>query len=73
MRNLPTPVVARVLRKIEGLKSNPFPRAAIKLSGAERLYRIRVGEYRVVYEVDARAREVIIHYVRHRRDVYRGL
>lgn len=73
LRSLPEAVVGRVSRRIEGLKSHPLPRLAVKLSGAERLYRIRVGEYRIVYEVDAQARQILIHYIRHRRDVYRAL
>ena len=65
--------VTRVMKRIQGLALDPLPPQAIKLSGSERLYRIRVGDYRVVYEVDARARLVVIHYVRHRRDVYRRI
>ena len=72
LRPLSKSVVARVMERIERLKTEPFPRQAIKLSGAERLYRIRVGDYRIVYEVDSRARQVVIHYVRHRREAYRS-
>lgn len=61
------------MARIESLKDEPFPRQAIKLSGAERLYRLRVGEYRIVYEVDIQIKQVTIHYVRHRREVYRRL
>lgn len=66
-------LVLRVMKRIEDLRSEPLPRQAIKLSSAERLYRIRVGDYRIVYEIDRQARQVTIHYVRHRREVYRGL
>jgi mRNA interferase RelE/StbE len=73
LRPLPKSVVARVIEQIEHLKTEPLPRQAIKLSGAERLYRLRVGDYRIVYEVDISAKQVMIHYVRHRREVYRSL
>jgi mRNA interferase RelE/StbE len=66
-------LVTRVMERIERLKTDPFPRQAIKLSGTERLYRIRVGDYRIVYEVDTQAKQIMIHYVRHRREVYRAL
>ena len=66
-------LVLRVMKRIEDLRSEPLPRQAIKLSSAERLYRIRVGDHRIVYEIDRQARQVTIHYVRHRREVYRGL
>jgi len=73
LRPLPKSAVARVIEQIESLKTDPFPRQAIELSGAERLYRIRVGNYRIVYEVDIRIKQVMIHYVRHRREAYRSL
>ncbi len=72
LRPLPKSAVARVIDQIERLKNDPLPRQAIKLSGAERLYRIRVGDYRIIYEVDSKAKHVIVHYVRHRREVYRS-
>jgi len=73
LRPLSKTLVSRVMKRIERLRTDPFPRQAIKLSGTERLYRIRVGDYWIVYEVDTQAREVTIHYVRHRREVYRAL
>ena len=71
LRPLPRTLVARVLERIESLRLDPLPRQTIKLSGSERLYRIRVGDYRIVYEIDTPGKQVTIHYVRHRRDVYR--
>lgn len=73
LRRLPKALVARVMKRIEGLASEPFPRRAVRLSATERLYRIRVGDYRIVYEVDVQARLVTVHYIRHRREVYRAL
>ena len=73
LRSLPQSVVARVVKHIEALKDEPLPRQSIKLAGAELLYRIRIGDYRVIYGVDKEAKQVIVHYVRHRRDVYRQL
>jgi mRNA interferase RelE/StbE len=73
LRDLPSNVKRRVLERIESLAVSPLPRGSVKRSGAERLHRLRVGEYRIVYEVDHTAREIKIHYVRHRRDAYRLL
>ncbi len=73
LRRLPGPVITRVMDRIDGLRDDPLGRAAVKLSGAERLYRIRVGDYRVIYEVETGARQVTIHYIRHRREAYRDL
>ncbi|HSB04092.1 MAG TPA: type II toxin-antitoxin system RelE/ParE family toxin [Thermodesulfobacteriota bacterium] len=72
LRSLPKSVIVRVLRQIETLRKNPFARQSVKLAGAEKLYRIRVGDYRVVYAVDKGAQEITVHYIRHRREVYRG-
>ncbi len=73
LRSLPRAAIARVVKSLEGLADDPFPRQALKLEGGENLYRLRVGVYRVVYAVDRSARVVVVHYVRHRRDVYRKL
>jgi mRNA interferase RelE/StbE len=62
LRRLPKDVVDRILKRIEALREDPFPRGAIKLAGAERIFRARVGRYRIVYQV--------IQYVRHRRTAY---
>ena len=73
LRQLPSAVVARTLSRIGALSTNPLPRGAMKLSGAERLYRLRLSDYRVVYEVDAGMRRVVVYYVRHRSTVYRDI
>ncbi len=70
---LPKATAARAMERIEELAENPFPSQTVKLSGAERLYRIRVGDYRIIYEVDTKAQLIVIHYVRHRGDVYRSI
>ncbi len=72
LRRLSKAVAGRVMAPIESLRSEPLPRHAIKLSGAERLYRVRVGNYRIVYEVDRQARQVTVHHIRHRREAYRA-
>ena len=71
LRSLASALVMRIVKRIEALQDDPLPRGAIKLTGPEGLYRIRVGDYRVVYGVDTETKCVTIHHVRHRRDVYR--
>jgi mRNA interferase RelE/StbE len=73
LRVLPALTRKRVFQRIEALEDNPCPRGSLKLAGAEQLYRLRVGDYRIVYTVDRGSRHVIVYYVRHRRDVYRQL
>lgn len=70
LRGLPRPDMERVLRRIGALGEEPRPRGCEKLVGQER-YRVRQGDWRVVYEVDDAARVVRIFRLGHRRDVYR--
>jgi mRNA interferase RelE/StbE len=73
LRSLPKAMLKRLLERMDELKEAPFPRQSIKLAGAQNLYRVRVGEYRIIYAVDVRARVITIHYVRHRAEAYRNL
>ena len=70
---LPKPLLGKIWQRIEALSNDPLPRQSTKLAGAEHLYRLRVGDYRVIYTIDHQAKHVIVHYVRHRRDAYRSL
>jgi mRNA interferase RelE/StbE len=72
-RKIPQKILSRILKVIEGLEQDPFPSQAAKLTDTDRFYRLRVGDYRVIYEVEAEARTIIVHYVRHRSEVYRFL
>jgi mRNA interferase RelE/StbE len=55
------------------LAQNPRPPGCIKLSGPSSLWRIRVGDYRVVYQIQDQQLIVLVVTVAHRRDVYRGM
>ena len=68
---LEQPQLARVFNRIEALAVEPRPGGSKKLQGTQRLWRVRVGDYRLVYSIDDRQRVVDIVRVRHRRDVYR--
>ncbi len=70
---LPQGTAQRVFHAIEKLADNPRPSGVVKLHGIKNLWRIRVGDYRVVFSVDEQKRVVDVAYVRHRKDVYRGL
>jgi mRNA interferase RelE/StbE len=73
LRQLSSVVRKRVLTKIEALGSDPPPPKTTKLKNTDGLYRVRVGDHRIVYEVDHAIQQVLIHYVRHRSEVYRDL
>lgn len=68
---LPGDLRVRAIRMIESLAGNPRPNGSIKLSGKEDMYRIRVGDYRIIYEVQDKVLLILVLRVGHRRDVYR--
>jgi mRNA interferase RelE/StbE len=70
-RSLPDNIKNRIGIAMDSLCLNPRPRGVRKLVGCEHLYRIRVGQYRVVYEIDDGTQRIRITRVRHRREVYR--
>lgn len=61
----------RIVAKINGLAKDPRPRGSEKLAGYEDRYRLRQGNYRIVYLIDDQAGFVTIYRIGHRRDVYR--
>jgi mRNA interferase RelE/StbE len=63
--------VPRILVAIEGLADDPMPVGCKKLVGSEHTYRIRVGDYRIVYDIQNASLVVFVICIRHRRDVYR--
>jgi mRNA interferase RelE/StbE len=71
LRKLPKPVIARVVAAVEALAGDPRPDGVRKLAGSENTYRIRVGEYRVVYNIFDRRLVVEVVRVRDRKDVYK--
>ena len=70
LARLPDQEFARVRDAVRALAEIPRPPGCLKLSGREG-WRIRVGDYRVVYEIDDKTRTVTVQNIGHRRDVYR--
>jgi len=68
---LPERLAGRVLRRIEGLRTTPRPRGCRKLVSSDSLWRLRVGDHRIVYAVDDTEKLVDVIAIRHRRDAYR--
>jgi mRNA interferase RelE/StbE len=70
LQALPAQVVARVLPRLESLAMVARPPGCKKLKGGDKQWRIRIGDYRIVYEIDDKARTIDITRIAHRRDVY---
>ena len=70
IKQLPKHTINRVITKIKSLEENAYPAGAVKLVGSENTWRIRVGNYRIIYDVyeDRLVTEVVA--VRHRKDAY---
>ena len=73
LKQIPKTQVRRIISKIELLSENPFPSGIKKLKGKLDLWRIRVGDYRVIYSVEKNILLIEIIRIRHRKDVYDNL
>ncbi|GAA4464185.1 type II toxin-antitoxin system RelE/ParE family toxin [Nemorincola caseinilytica] len=72
LKKLPRIIATAIAKKIDGLADNPRPEGCKKLVGnKEDLWRVRVGNYRVLYAIDDTIRIVDIHHIGNRRDIYR--
>lgn len=71
LESLPNAVIQKIWRRIDKLANAPRPAGCRKMSGRRNLWRLRVGDYRVVYSLDDHQQAVDIVAVRHRKDAYR--
>ncbi|MGK7895570.1 MAG: type II toxin-antitoxin system RelE/ParE family toxin [Xenococcus sp. (in: cyanobacteria)] len=69
--NLPSQIRNRVIEKIQSLAQEPRPSDVVKLKDSDKEYRIRIGDYRVRYEIDDSSQIIKLLQCKHRRDVYR--
>jgi len=70
LRSIPKQDIKRIIQRFDELSYNPRPMGCEKLSGQER-YRIRQGDYRIIYEIRDDVLVVVVVKVGHRREVYR--
>ena len=71
LKRLDRKIIPRIISAVESLSTNPFPSGVRKLQGAYNTYRVRIGEYRIIYEVIHARIVIVILRVRHRKDAYR--
>ncbi len=60
-----------ILDEIEKLKKSPRPSTSRKLTNTEMTHHLRIGDYRVIYQVDDNSKVITIFYIRHRKDAYK--
>ena len=70
LRRIPSKTIERIIARLEGFAQSPRPHGCKKLRGGDVQWRVRVGEYRIVYEIDDVGRSVVVTRIAHRRDVY---
>ncbi|MGB3492555.1 MAG: type II toxin-antitoxin system RelE/ParE family toxin [Elainellaceae cyanobacterium] len=68
---LPDDVYNRIAAKIKLLAEDPRPNGMVKLKGSNNEYRIRIGDYRVRYEINDKELIILLLQCKHRKDVYR--
>lgn len=73
MDDVPDPVGQRINAALEALIEHPRPPGCKRIRGVDDTYRIRVGDYRVLYDVDDASRSVLVLRVQHRKDAYRNI
>ena len=71
LRKINRQFIPKILEAIENLSENPFPVQSRKMKGSESSYRLRVGDYRIIYQIDTANKVVIVYNARHRKDVYK--
>jgi mRNA interferase RelE/StbE len=71
LRKLPVDVLRRIAQELRGLEVEARPPGCRKMVGGENAYRIRVGDYRILYEIEDSRHRVVVQAVGHRKDIYR--
>ncbi len=71
INDLPSQIRNRIIEKIQSLAQEPRPSGVVKLKGSGKEYRIRIGDYRVRYEIKDSSQIIRLLQCKHRRDVYR--
>ncbi len=70
LRSIPKTFLEKIVQKIGTLSQHPRPFGVQVLRGDERYYRLRQGDYRIVYEIDDAVKKITIIKIGHRREVY---
>jgi len=71
LKKIPKNDLQRILKIITQFETDPFPHGSIKLAGEEDAYRVRMGDYRIIYEVHNNILVILVLKIGHRKEVYR--
>lgn len=70
LKELPKEMIVRILQAVEALADDPLPQGVKKLVGSKHTYRLREGDYRVIYNLLSKTLVIEVIRVGHRKDVY---
>jgi len=71
LRSIPRAYQGKIINKAEALANDPYPRGCLKLKGPqEDFWRVRIGDYRILYQVDDSVKIIDIRRIGHRKGVY---
>ncbi|MBI3307669.1 MAG: type II toxin-antitoxin system RelE/ParE family toxin [Candidatus Omnitrophica bacterium] len=70
LRSIPKPYLGKIIQKIQNLSYQPRPPGIQMLRGDDRYYRLRQGDYRIIYKIDDAGKNITIIKIGHRREVY---
>ena len=73
IKRIPRRILENIQERIASLATDPIPSGAEPIQGYKDHYRIRIGQYRVVYEVTSTIRIITVIRIGHRKDVYRNM
>lgn len=71
IRHIPRDQVSRIVGAIKSLQTNPLPSQSKRLRNSDVDYRLRVGDYRVLYDIDSKTKIITVYHIRHRKDAYK--
>ena len=71
LQSIDRKIIPHIWQQIKKLAENPRPMNSVKLWGTKLSYRIRIGNYRVVYQIDEHIKTVTVYRINHRKEVYR--
>lgn len=71
LKKLDRQIIPRILKAVENLATNPYSSDSKKLVGSDSIYRIRVGDYRIIYNIEFSMLTIEVIKVGHRREIYR--
>jgi mRNA interferase RelE/StbE len=72
LKKLPPQIKQQIVPVLQGLASEPRPSGAIKLKGADNVWRVRTGSYRILYQIEDKKLTVLVLKIDHRRQAYKN-